>query len=92
VGEQQLWTGRHFSSRNGESWELSKQIAYTGTIQYVGHNVTYNNRERPHILFVDGEPLWLYTAVEQNFTKGGQKDYSFTSAQRLGVAAADHIV
>eukprot|EP01045_Picozoa_sp_COSAG04_P015379 COSAG04_NODE_1211_length_7719_cov_2.630232_9_plen_783_part_01 len=82
--------GRHFFSRDGERWELSRQIAYTGTIQYAsGQNVTYNRRERPHILFADGEPSWLYTAVEQNFSKGGQKDYSFTGAQKLGYKTDD---
>lgn len=61
-------------SADGLHWQLdSKPKAYSKTVVYAdGSECKFNKRERPFVLFEDGRPRWLYTAVGQGNIYAGE--------------------
>ena len=84
--------GRHGWSRDGASWTLSRNIAYTAVVEYTdGTTAQSKRRERPHVILsnVTGEPIALITALFARTVNGRnpdpapRSDYAWTFIQTI---------
>jgi len=84
--------GRHAWSRDGSSWTLSHNIAYTADVAFTdGTSVQSKRRERPHVILsnVTGEPVALVTALFARTVNGRspypapRSDYAWTLIQTI---------
>ena len=77
--EQREWAGRHAFSRDGFDWRLFPGAAYNSTTYAAAGPRPNKRRERPHLLFRDGRPAYLFTGV----VPLGAGDKAFTHIQKL---------
>ena len=58
------YCGRFAYSSNLKDWHFSAPPAYNSTVTYrTGARETFLRRERPQIIFIEGEPAFLITGV-----------------------------
>jgi len=79
--EQDMYAGRHAFSTDGWNWSFTPTPAYNSTVHFSnGQVITFNRRERPHILLNDqGEPSHLFNGVQQY----SNNDYIWTLVQPI---------
>jgi len=79
--EQDKYAGRHAFSTDGWDWSFSPLPAYNSTVIFTdGSVITFNRRERPHLLInSQGEPTHLFTGVQQH----SNNDYIWTHVQPI---------
>lgn len=59
--------GIHAYSKDGLGWTFSTTVAFNTTVQYTdGSSSVLARRERPQIVFVDGEPAYLTNGATHN--------------------------
>jgi len=72
--------GRHAFSKDGFNWTFSENPAYTAFATYQnGTQIQFARRERPHLLFSNGNPYLLFNGVQQTWAY----DYTYTFVQEI---------
>jgi len=72
--------GRHAFSSDGFNWTFSVNPAYTAFVTYQnGSTLQFARRERPHLLFSNGNPWFLFNGVQQSWAA----DYTYTLVQEI---------